>query len=383
MVTGEGWNMISLPIALADSNRATLFPTASSKAFRYQGSYVEQNALRNGIGYWLKFPTPTSTPLAGTPIGAETVDVARGWNMIGSITAPVPVAGIVQLGASSLSLYFGYSPGGGYFSEDTLKPGLGYWVKMNQAGQLALHSEASIPPSSLSYSNRVVRNTGGDEVTGDITISDHEGQTRHLYIVNGAVADEAPEFQLPPPAPEGVMDARFGGDRSAVRFDGRGAREAAMQIASAAYPLTVSWNLRDAVRGLQLIFGAQHIDMNNTGTVRITNPDSRITLSNSGAGGTDVPSTFALLQNYPNPFNPSTAIRYQLPVESRVTVSIYNLLGEKLETLVDGTENAGFKSVEWNAAKNGSGIYFYRLEATPAEGSGSTFLQVKKMLVVR
>jgi hypothetical protein len=106
-------------------------------------------------------------------------------------------------------------------------------------------------------------------------------------------------------------------------------------------------------------------------------------LSNSGAGGTDVPSTFALLQNYPNPFNPSTAIRYQLPVESRVTVSIYNLLGEKLETLVDGTENAGFKSVEWNAAKNGSGIYFYRLEATPAEGSGSTFLQVKKMLVVR
>jgi hypothetical protein len=331
----------------------------------------------------MKFPTPTSTPLAGNPIGAETLDVARGWNMIGGVTAPVPVSTIGQLGASVLSSYFGYLPGGGYFAEDTLKPGLGYWVKMNQAGQLALHSEVSIPPSSLTYSNRAEKKTGGVAMSGEITIADQEGQTRHLYIVNGAVTEDAPDLQLPPPAPEGVMDARFAGDRSAARFDGLEAREAAIQIASAAYPLTVTWNLREPVKGLRLIVDARQIDMNLTGTVRITNPQSRIILSNSGAGGTDIPSTFALLQNYPNPFNPSTAIRYQLPVDSRVTVTIFNLLGEKLETLVDGTQNAGFKSVEWNAAKYGSGIYFYRLEATPAEGSGSTFLQVRKMLLVR
>ena len=73
--------------------------------------------------------------------------------------------------------------------------------------------------------------------------------------------------------------------------------------------------------------------------------------------------TFRLEQNYPNPFNPVTTIRYQLPVSSAVDLSVYNLLGQKIATLVDKKQKAGSHQVQWNANKYASGIYIYQLKA--------------------
>jgi hypothetical protein len=78
-------------------------------------------------------------------------------------------------------------------------------------------------------------------------------------------------------------------------------------------------------------------------------------------GGTPLPLAFELKQNYPNPFNPSTTIEFTLPERSPVSLKIYNLLGQEIETLVDGTLNAGLHTVEWYGAGRSSGIYFYRL----------------------
>jgi hypothetical protein len=73
------------------------------------------------------------------------------------------------------------------------------------------------------------------------------------------------------------------------------------------------------------------------------------------------PSTFTLAQNYPNPFNATTAIKFDLPAAGHVTLDIFNVLGQKIETLVDGDFEAGSHSAVWNAGKNASGLYFYRL----------------------
>jgi hypothetical protein len=75
-----------------------------------------------------------------------------------------------------------------------------------------------------------------------------------------------------------------------------------------------------------------------------------------------MPKQFTLLQNYPNPFNAFTTIRFTLPYESEITLSIYNLLGQRVETLFDGIQNPGEHSVTWNASHFPSGIYFARLE---------------------
>jgi hypothetical protein len=92
--------------------------------------------------------------------------------------------------------------------------------------------------------------------------------------------------------------------------------------------------------------------------------------------GLGVPTTSALHNNYPNPFNPSTTIVYDVPVEGRVTLTVYNSLGQQIATLVDATVPAGRYSVEWNANGMASGIYFYRMI------SGS-FVQTKRMIVLR
>jgi hypothetical protein len=76
-----------------------------------------------------------------------------------------------------------------------------------------------------------------------------------------------------------------------------------------------------------------------------------------------LPIVFALSGNYPNPFNSETTIDYQLPINCEVKLVIYNLLGQKVETLVDGLMEAGHHSVQWDASAYSSGIYFYKLNA--------------------
>jgi photosystem II stability/assembly factor-like uncharacterized protein len=89
-----------------------------------------------------------------------------------------------------------------------------------------------------------------------------------------------------------------------------------------------------------------------------------------------LPASFALLQNYPNPFNPSTTINYQLPKASKVSLKVYDVLGQKIMTLVNGDMGAGVHSVTFNAGKLASGVYLYRLDA-------GTYSQSRKMILTK
>jgi len=93
-------------------------------------------------------------------------------------------------------------------------------------------------------------------------------------------------------------------------------------------------------------------------------------------GGVALPSEFALRQNHPNPFNPITQIKYTLPRECYVKLFIYNILGQKVATLVDGKQKAGYKTARWDAGSLSSGIYFYRLRA-------GDFVQTRKMVLLK
>ena len=85
---------------------------------------------------------------------------------------------------------------------------------------------------------------------------------------------------------------------------------------------------------------------------------------------------YALLQNYPNPFNPSTVISYQLPVDSKVQLKVYDILGTEITTLVNETKTAGKHDVSFDAGKLSSGTYFYTIIA-------DGFVQTRKMLLVK
>jgi hypothetical protein len=89
-----------------------------------------------------------------------------------------------------------------------------------------------------------------------------------------------------------------------------------------------------------------------------------------------VPEVFGLSQNYPNPFNPVTRINYQLPMANDVELSIYNLLGQKVATLVDERKQAGYHQVDWDASGYASGVYYYHIKA-------GAFQEVKRMILIR
>jgi hypothetical protein len=74
-----------------------------------------------------------------------------------------------------------------------------------------------------------------------------------------------------------------------------------------------------------------------------------------------IPKSFSLSQNYPNPFNPTTQIKYSLPKDDDINISIYNLLGQMVVTLLDGKQKAGEHSIRWDGRDFPSGVYFARL----------------------
>jgi hypothetical protein len=89
-----------------------------------------------------------------------------------------------------------------------------------------------------------------------------------------------------------------------------------------------------------------------------------------------LPREFSLQQNYPNPFNPTTSIRYSIPMESFVTLKVYNTVGEEVMTLANEFKQAGNFEVKFDASNLPSGIYFYELQA-------SDFVQVQKMILLK
>ncbi|HLP15750.1 MAG TPA: T9SS type A sorting domain-containing protein [Bacteroidota bacterium] len=95
-----------------------------------------------------------------------------------------------------------------------------------------------------------------------------------------------------------------------------------------------------------------------------------------------VPSAFTLSQNYPNPFNPSTTIRYGLPAASRVSMKIFNTLGQEVMELVNGDQAAGWHEVVWNA-NVANGMYFYRLESYELASPDNRLVQVRKMILLK
>jgi hypothetical protein len=99
--------------------------------------------------------------------------------------------------------------------------------------------------------------------------------------------------------------------------------------------------------------------------------------------GSQLPQVFALHQNYPNPFNPTTTITYDLPSSAFVTVKVYNIIGEEITTLVNGDLNAGIHTVSWNAGSLPSGVYHYRIMATPKDDAGKPFIQSLRMVLVK
>jgi hypothetical protein len=91
--------------------------------------------------------------------------------------------------------------------------------------------------------------------------------------------------------------------------------------------------------------------------------------------------SFQLFQNYPNPFNPSTVIQYSIPEESRVRIDIFNIIGQKITTLINSVQKSGSYNLTWDGSQLTSGVYFYSIKVSG--NSGKNYFSVKKMMLLK
>jgi hypothetical protein len=105
-------------------------------------------------------------------------------------------------------------------------------------------------------------------------------------------------------------------------------------------------------------------------------PTPELTAVSVNRPSKDIPDNFELHQNYPNPFNPSTNIAYSLPKSTHVKMSVYNMLGKRVGTLVNRNQKAGQYLVNFDASNLASGVYLYRLET-------AGFAQTNKMILIK
>jgi len=352
--------------------------------------------MENGAGYWLKFPSATTVSMSGTSITLDTIPVNASWNMIGSVSYPVLTSTVTAVSpVTILSAFFGFSSGSGYSSEDTLKSGKAHWVKVSQAGQLVLQSGSVLTAGSKELplakqakrSKSQVAELAEEKRVNILTFKDAEGKKRSLHFSAEPQDLDKERFELPPTPPEGIFDVRFRSQRAVEFADREGEQEFPITFSSVRFPLTISWDVANDSADYTLeIMTADHgptqFNVRSTGNVILSQADILAAkLLVTPRAQPELPKEFALYQNYPNPFNPITTIRYDLPKIGKVSLRVYDLLGQEVATLVDETQEAGYKSVRWNSTNHAgnfvaSGVYFYRLEV-------GQFVDIKKLMVIK
>ncbi len=366
----NGWNMVSVPgINPAGQGINNWWINHTGNVFKFvPGSgYSSITTTAPGEGYWMKntgaevYNTGDEWPAGGIQIVPHTpISVAAKWNMFGGYEGTVDPTLLTTTPAGQL-LYpvYKFVPGTGYQPATQIVPGFGYWVKLSSACLINV-------PNALAKSNQKVAEYIRDD-WGKITITDAAGSSYTVYAVKGQV--DLNQYELPPLPPAGLFDVRFGSGRIAEDIN---SAVQSIEMRGITYPVKVKVENVD-IR-LQDVTGKEiNANVKAGEEITISNPNiDKIMVSVNL-----IPDKYSLEQNYPNPFNPSTTIEFSLPENVKnVRVSIYNILGQKVAELVNGSMLAGKYQYQWNAKDLASGIYIYELRT-------EKFVSIKKLMLLK
>ncbi len=332
---GEGKNYLgSLNVTTDASGNATFGDTIDIS--NNPGEFVTATAT-DANGNTSEFSGSKAIVPKGT-VTTFQYGVSEKWNLL-SVPVKVPDFAKTMLYPTAISSAFSFSSSGGYVVEDTLDNGIGFWLKFEF--------------------NEGVFFEG--TIVNAVTIDVEEGWNIIGSITSSVAASDITSD------PAGIVTSQFFG------YDNGYFNEDTIQ------PSKGYW-VKTSTSGTIILSSLVNSHL-SLGKIRIVPTKELPPPSPEGDGNginnnSIIPSEFALEQNYPNPFNPSTVIRYQLPVDSWVTLKVYNVLGEEVATLVNGLMVAGYRLQEWEASALPSGVYLYKLTA-------GNFSDVKRLVLLK
>ena len=356
------WNLVSLPVDVTDGSLSAVFPEGTGGTlYAFDVTYVGVDALMPGNGYWLHFPNSGTTTITGSSITSLTVNLTAGWNLISGVSEVTNVTNISDPdGIVIPGTVYGFT--GSYTNASVFTPGHGYWINASANGDITISSDGAAKTRSA-FTDRTVK-------ANKLSFNGND-----LFFGVSIPEEEKLSYQLPPKPPAGAFDMRFADNMKVAENSGD------IEIMNNTDKLTISCTINiDAGEHMKWVLTSdkkKEYDLNGSGEIVVSEDVTRFTL-NKVPG---VPLTYSVSQNYPNPFNPVTSIRYEIPVENFVTISVYNVMGQKVTNLVHELRPAGYHHTTWNSTNMhgepvSSGVYIYTVTA-------GNYHAVKKLVLMK
>lgn len=377
-----GWNLVSVPATPEDNTAASFFPSMEPGTFfGFNNSYTDETVFTAGRGYWVLLTQSQETTLTEDLVNVLSISLNEGWNLTGSVAQEVFVSAISDPDfILSMSSIYEYDPFGGYVNPSSIMPGKGYWMRAMSAGTITLGSTSSgIGTSGVLAS--------APDFSGfhRLDVQHGDGAPRTFYL-GGQLTDELPSshsYELPPMPPVGAYDVRLQNHTWLTEI-----RETAVLVQSASERITLAFEASHLEPDQEMVmtihrsggltedyqlWSGDSVTVEGTGITKVE-VSVNTTVGTPGTGN-ELPLAVELAQNYPNPFNPTTNITFGLPESGSVRLDVYNVMGQRVATLVNDQKPAGYHTVTFDASRLASGTYLYRLQ------TGNQVITKKLMLV--
>ncbi|TVQ01050.1 MAG: BspA family leucine-rich repeat surface protein [Balneolaceae bacterium] len=349
------WRLVSSPLETPVANQENI------TLFGFSLQYELSGTLEPTQGYWIKSRTfdQEVLPLTGSGLTTGAVNLRQGWNLIGSLSAPVAVSSITdESGILTSAPVFGFSPTG-YAAVQTLLPNNGYWIYANGEGTINLHIDEQTEQGKQLAAKEVMNL---DTPSTWIEFSDSH-QSRRLWISDALISGEDEmKYILPPLPPGDLLDVRTAANVNMV--DSHSER---IHIRASDYPVTVSIHGLDEhsehTWRFKMTYGADELttDLLPGKPIQLMRDYDRIEMIKIRMD--EAISVSRLLPNYPNPFNPTTTIQYQLRDQTHVRIEVFDTIGRRVQVLANEIQTSGAYKVNFDAGHLSTGMYIVRFVA--------------------
>ena len=408
----DRWRLVSVPVNLNDKSLTHLFSNiGSSQWIAYNGSGTKITAILPGQAFWFFQKSGNdalSIAAAGGVTNAPTgvpVTLGPGWNLVGT---PFTTAIAVSLDPLQFSGPWTFSGTGtevgGWSKVTSMKPFGGYAIYNKNATPTTI----TITPNGITLGKLSVATSiefdlkvGITAVKSGLTYAD---RSNGLSVLSEA---DAQRYNDPEPPNTGEFVSAYfkDGDKKISYLYAQADREGVskdLTIETSLNDISIAVNLSvEKIRDdwqIRIYDYARNTFIETEGVITDYHKYAGTTkykilagtpqyLEKAETSFRDLPKDFSLSQNYPNPFNPTTRIMYALPAKGRVTMTIYNILGQEVRTLVSRKDHeVGIHNITWNGTDDlgravSSGVYLYRMQVETIDGA--SFTQTKKMLFVK
>jgi len=376
----EGWNLVSWNSTYSAPTEEVIAGIESDvdiilgfdgSGLTYDPELPQFSNLRHmdyHSGYWFRMHHSATLTICGLPIPeGEAIGIQQGWNLVSYWPREITRT---EFGFSSilehLILAYGFdegihvwTPGAGWFNSlQELVPGFGYWIK-------------SSVPSTLVYPGFFGDSTSRGQIT--LAASYETGPTvsrRWMSLFGQRITLDGRELMS-----GSVIEAlTLNGEVCGRGVYSEGTLQFMPLYGNDLYdPETEVLPVEGEALGLRINgqdLAEEIVWISHGARVQLA------ILSSANATSSDLPQRYELAQNYPNPFNPTTEISFDLAEASGVKLEVYNIMGQKVATLVDDYLEAGSHTAVWDASMSASGVYLYRLEA-------GLFMETRKMVLLK